>query len=266
MEGNFKSLNKSVYIPFDSVKNYYLYSTAEGGVRYLQYVNGAGSYTLEIKPNGYKPKTGLLLAKSIENKIRGKKVLDLCTGETGVIAIHSASYGAKEVVGVDVDKETVDWANYNADLNNLRNISFKTGNLFENVTGRFEVIIANPPQMPMVDESLHDSGGIYGREIIEKIIVNAPKYLLPNGEVYMLLFDFLAVDKCYTQLPSIKQIFEKYGFSMQIIKRVKRLVRKGGETEKSLKYIMEKYPSYSFESDGEEYYHEVFIVRAVLGN
>ena len=134
------------------------------------------------------------------------------------------------------------------------------------MTGRFEVIIANPPQMPMVDESLHDSGGIYGREIIEKIIVNAPKYLLPNGEVYMLLFDFLAVDKCYNQLPSIKQIFEKYGFSMQIIKRVKRLVRKGGETEKSLKYIMEKYPSYSFESDGEEYYHEVFIVRAVLGN
>jgi len=72
------------------------------------------------------------------------KVLDMGTG-TVVQAILATSK-SKEVIAVDVNPFAVECAKLNSELNNVSSrLSVKQSDLFENVTGKFDVIIFDPP-------------------------------------------------------------------------------------------------------------------------
>src|SRR5579871_1195400 len=57
-----------------------------------------------------------------------KTVLDLCTG-TGVIALKAALSGAEEVIGVDLNPESIKNADANKTRLGLKHISFLEGSL-----------------------------------------------------------------------------------------------------------------------------------------
>lgn len=267
-ERDINKMQSTEYKPFSKAEGFKSYTNESGEVCFIAHHNIAleTKYILEIKPKGgFVPKSGLIVAQCIEGVVQGKKVLDMCTGETGILAIHSSVSGADQVTGVDVDEDTVNWARYNGELNGLTNVEWKVSNLFEELGERkFDVIISNPPQMPMEKGPAHDWGGINGRNFIESIIENSPRFLSENGELYMLIFDFLGVDKTYGNVVPLQDVFEQNGFNMDIIARERRKVRKGGQTEKSLAYILSEYPMYNFQSDGDSLSHQVFIVKAVL--
>ena len=74
-------------------------------------------------------------------------VLDLYCG-TGTIGIYLSGH-AKEVIGVEVNKDAIKDANINKKINNVENISFicdTTSNINEIVNKNIDVVIVDPPR------------------------------------------------------------------------------------------------------------------------
>ena len=76
--------------------------------------------------------------------VKGKKVLDMCTG-SGCIAVSvKVIGGAKLCDAADISEEALKAACYNAEKNNA-DIHFIRSNMFENINGSYDVILSNPP-------------------------------------------------------------------------------------------------------------------------
>ncbi|MDP3260700.1 MAG: HemK/PrmC family methyltransferase, partial [Thermodesulfovibrionales bacterium] len=89
--------------------------------------------------------------KSKDSELR---ILDLCTG-SGCLALAIAKhFPDAEVYGTDISKDAIRYANENAALNAIRNVTFLKGSLFEPLSQllthnssllTFNVIVSNPP-------------------------------------------------------------------------------------------------------------------------
>jgi len=80
------------------------------------------------------------------------RILDLCTG-SGCLALALAkNFPDAEVYGTDISKDAIRYACENAKLNDIKNITFLKGSLFEPLKQlisarplKFDVIVSNPP-------------------------------------------------------------------------------------------------------------------------
>lgn len=116
----------------------------------------------------------------------GKNVLDLGTG-AGVVAIVAARRGASRVLAVDIDPTAVENAKINVSKYNLDNIVALTkSDLFENVNGKFDIIVANLPfwksAWPNQTESMRM---LYGR-----FFGGVKSHLKQNGKVLFAYASF----------------------------------------------------------------------------
>ena len=157
-----------------------------------------------------RPDTEILVEKALQialEKLQENpphfRILDLGTG-TGAIALALASelssicqkqQTSLEIIGVDLMPDVVALAQSNAERNKL-NVQFLQSRWFENITGKFEIIVSNPPYIDERDEHLrqgdvrfeplsalvaHDTGYADLRYIIEL----APSYLNANGALLL---------------------------------------------------------------------------------
>lgn len=123
------------------------------------------------------------------------KVLDLCTG-SGCIGISVAKLCPDtEVTLSDISEGALSVAKRNAQSLDV-NVALMKGNLFENVKGRFDYILSNPPYIPsQVIEGLMPEvkeyeprlaldGEADGLSFYRKIIEQAPDYLNIGGRIY----------------------------------------------------------------------------------
>lgn len=84
------------------------------------------------------------LVEEILPLVEGKTVLDLCTG-SGCIGISLAVLGKSHRVWLsDLSVEALEVARENAKRNQVV-VTLNQGNLFENISERFDVIVSNPP-------------------------------------------------------------------------------------------------------------------------
>jgi ribosomal protein L11 methyltransferase len=86
--------------------------------------------------------TSMCLEALEKNVHKDALVYDIGTG-SGILAIGAAKLGAKKVLGIDLDPVAVDSAKENVGFNKLTNIEILKGNLFELVTGKADIIVAN---------------------------------------------------------------------------------------------------------------------------
>jgi len=84
----------------------------------------------------------LFLAETRYGDVKGRRVLDLGCG-SGILAIGAAVLGAKEVLGIDIDVESVKVAKENARLVRVV-VDFVAGDI-DAVRGPFDVTVMNPP-------------------------------------------------------------------------------------------------------------------------
>ena len=100
-------------------------------------------------------KTGFFLDQkenraAIKPYCKDAKVLD-CFCHNGSFSLHAASFGAKEVLGVDISEEALVVARENAKRNNLTNVRFEAHNCFDllreltDANEKFDVVILDPP-------------------------------------------------------------------------------------------------------------------------
>lgn len=135
-----------------------------------------------------------LLLESLElNLTPHDTVLDMGTG-CGIIGIVAAKK-ARRVVAVDVNSYAVDCARKNAEANCVaEKIVVRLGDLFNpiNIDDQFSVIVFNAPYLPSRRQKKKDwidsawSGGADGRQLIDRFISEAPRFLAENGRIFLV--------------------------------------------------------------------------------
>ncbi len=135
--------------------------------------------------------------------------------------------------------------------------------MFENIDGRFDFIVFNPPQMPLPDNARnelhdwHDSPGERGYETILQTLKDAKEHLEENGELVLMVFDFLLSDG------EIMKTAQGNGYFVEEIGQFTKPVRKGGQTEKAMEHILQIFPKAQFFSSGTS--DSLYYLTKILG-
>ena len=192
------------YLPSDQVEEGI--SLLEKGVSPQYIVGNVDFYgnIIEVNSNVLIPRfeTELLVEKTImyiqrlfsKDKISNLKILDVGTG-SGCIAITLKKELNSKVIGVDISLEALEVAKRNA-IHNEADICFYQSDLFSNVSGKFDVIVSNPPYI-RYDEVIEDIvknnephlalyAGEQGLYFYRKILEKASNYL---SDQFLIAFE-----------------------------------------------------------------------------
>ncbi len=176
------------------------YAKGESLSKIFGFIEFCGNF-FDVTDNVFDPRLSTeCLVKAVVDKYKGKdiKVIDLCTGSGSVAVTLSLQLGIK-VDGIDISPFAVETAT----LNNKKlggQAQFFIMDLNENwdkyLTNKYDVIVSNPPYwnaekiLENVDVVKNNpiigfDGGEDGLYYIKNIIDNAPKFLNPNGQLYL---------------------------------------------------------------------------------
>lgn len=193
----------------------------------LQYIVGETEFMgLPFKVNSSvlipRQDTETLVEEALKVAKPGMKVLDMCTG-SGCIIISILHHG-KELEGYasDISRHAINVAKENAKLNHVA-VSFETGDLFDHIKGKYDIIVSNPPYirteeiaklMPEV-QNFEPYDALDGKEdglfFYRRIVEQAGDYLNPGGH---LLFEI-----GHDQGQDVSELMEQAGFgNVRVIK------------------------------------------------
>lgn len=162
--------------------------------------------------------TEILVEEVLKNLHDGMRILDMCTG-SGCILISLLHFSNDcNGVGADISEGALAVARSNAEklLPEGKDVAFIHSNLFETVSGQFEIIVSNPPYIrPDVIETLmpevkeHEpmlalDGGEDGLDFYREIVSTGKNYLTGGG---MLFFEI-----GYDQGEDVRTLMEQAGF------------------------------------------------------
>jgi release factor glutamine methyltransferase len=148
------------------------------------------------------------------------RILDLGTGSGAIIVTLLAERPAALGVAVDTSEAALKTAKANAEAHGVAGrLSFLTCSWFERVSGRFDLIAANPPYIPAgdiqglepdvreFDPHLALAGGTDGLDAYRQIAAGAGHVLAPGGQIVVEIGAGQALD--------VEEIFARAGFSLR---------------------------------------------------
>lgn len=165
----------------------------------LQYIIGETEFMgLKFKVNSSvlipRQDTETLVEEALKIVQPGMRVLDLCTGSGCVIISILHNAGGVKGYAVDISKQALIVAKENAKLNDVT-VNFERSDLFDNVTGKFDVIVANPPYIPTAEiaklmpevRDFEPTEALDGKEdglyFYRKMVEQCGNYLNPGGRI-----------------------------------------------------------------------------------
>ena len=159
--------------------------------------------------------TEILVEEALRELTDGTRILDMCTG-SGCILLSLLHYSNDcRGTGVDLSEEALAVARENADRLGLT-ADFIHSDLFEKVSGKYDVIVSNPPYIAsgripglMEEVRLHEPMcALDGREdglfYYRQILGQCREYLMRGGSLYFEIG--------YDQGGSVKALMEAAGF------------------------------------------------------
>ena len=138
--------------------------------------------------------TEIIVDYLIKSSIKKDRILDIGTG-SGAIAISLAKNIENTfVIGSDIEDKALSLAMENKEFTGIENVDFVKSDLFNNIKGKFDLIISNPPYINKKDYEDLDKelyfepksalyGGCDGLDFYREIIKNTSKYLNNNGHL-----------------------------------------------------------------------------------
>lgn len=208
----------------------------------LQHITGVQEFMgLEFFVNEHvlvpRQDTEVLVESVLQVLEPGMKVLDMCTG-SGCILISLMKHhrvGKKDAaskvtedekmllgVGVDISEEALQVAKANCEKICV-NAELVQSNLFDNVSGQYDVIVSNPPYIctAVIEElqeevKLHDpfialDGKEDGLYFYRKIVEKSPEYLIDGGQLFFEIG--------HEQGKAVKNLMEQAGFKDVTVKK-----------------------------------------------
>ena len=130
-----------------------------------------------------------------ENPSTDLKVLDIGTGSGAISVSLKKSRPLWQVTASDLSADALVLAKENAKLNQA-DISFVQSDVFEDISGNFDIIVSNPPY---ISENDKDEVGVNvltsepnmalfadedGLAIYRRIVEGAAEHLIPQGKIY----------------------------------------------------------------------------------
>lgn len=112
--------------------------------------------------------------------------LDLGTG-SGILSLYAASH-SESVIATDLNPRAIQFAEFNARLNAIKNITFLVGDGFKPVAGRtFDLIISNPPFfITPAAKYLFCDNPMELDQLCQHLVREAPAHLKEGGYFQML--------------------------------------------------------------------------------
>ena len=147
------------------------------------------------------------------------EIIDMGTG-SGAIAVTLACEEPKvDVIGVDISQNALDMAKANAERNDVaQRFTSCLSNWFENITGKFDIIVSNPPYIPHKDIEELDigvrqfdpmralDGGDDGLDFYRQLAKESQQYLNDDG--------YVAMEIGIGQEKDVHELFSQNGFAL----------------------------------------------------
>jgi len=160
-----------------------------------------------------RPETELLVELALDLTPTNGRLLDLGTGSGAIAIAISHSRADIEVTAIDASAAALAIAKQNSARNNT-NVCFKTSCWFNALSGRWDVIVANPPYVSPNDPHLHalryePSSALVaedeGLADVAQIVRESPAFLQERGQ--------LIIEHGYNQAERTRAMFVDAGFS-----------------------------------------------------
>lgn len=220
MEHSFYYLHMEEEVPEEQFSEYEIALKKRAEHVPLQYIVGETEFMglrFKVNSNVLIPRqdTETLVEEALKVVKPGMKVLDLCTG-SGCIIISVLHY-VSEVEGyaIDISKQALNVAKENAKLNDV-SVIFERSDVFDHVTGTYDIIVSNPPYIPTMEilklmpevQTFEPMEALDGKEdglyFYRKIIAEAGDYLNPQGR--------LLLEIGYDQGEAVSVLMKEAGF------------------------------------------------------
>lgn len=160
--------------------------------------------------------TEVLVEEIMRHLHDGMDILDMCTG-SGCILLSLLHYSNEcRGVGVDISEKALETARHNGEELGENNCIFINSDLFEAVSGKYDIIVSNPPYIPTdviatLMEEVKDNEPVNaldgkgdGLYFYREIIAKASDYLHKGG--------FLFFEIGYNQADAVTRIMENAGY------------------------------------------------------
>ncbi len=194
---------------------------ARAAGRPLQYIIGETSFrylNLKVDENVLipRPETEIIIDLVFNKGNKDSKILELGTG-SGAIAISIAKEIGANVHATDYYDNAIEVAKTNALINDVDNISWLKSSWFDEVSGKYDIIVSNPPYVSLaefeelaVEIKAHEpeqavTDGADGLRCLSKIIDGAHQHLVSGGH--------LILEIGYNQKEAVKSLLENAGFA-----------------------------------------------------
>jgi release factor glutamine methyltransferase len=191
-----------------------------------------------------RPETELLVEAAIEKVARGTlnsgknfEILDLCTGSGCIALVLGKRIPHAKVYATDISDTALSYASENCKRNEIGNVMFLRGNLYDPINGRnFDLIVSNPPYVNSSDIDLLQpeisywepmealDGGEDGLVFYRRILSLAGSYLRDGGAILVETGEGKAND--------VIKIGESFGL------RCERVIKDYAGIERVLDFIM----------------------------
>ena len=195
--------------------------TSAGGDKYTATMKNGQQYTIHseewsVKTDYYLDTFVYYLPDLVKHVARTgnelKRILEIGIAR-GVLAIGIALLTGEDtvIVGVDIKESAKALANENASLNGVaRKLDVRIGNFFEPllVDEKFDLIFGELPFIPVdpslqkryiteghSSEILNISGGPDGRDLVDILITQGPRFLNPGGAMLLIQPSFIGIER-----------------------------------------------------------------------
>jgi release factor glutamine methyltransferase len=173
-----------------------------------------------------RPETELIVEEALACLPRRdpvREIADVGTGSGCLAVTLAVEFPSARVTATDVSTRALEIAYRNAERHNVTaRLAFVETDLLEDVDGRFELIVSNPPYVPASDEpalqpevgryepAIALFGGNDGLVLIQRLLTSAPDRLAPGG--------WLIVEFGFGQESAVREAAEQTGWTVARIR------------------------------------------------